>query len=135
MAYKIVEAEVRNEKGIHARPSALLVRSCLKHDKKYTITARKISPEISDEIDARDVMGWMTLEAYQGSRIKVKIEYDPKNNEKNSYVDKLTAELVKLIDSDLDEIVERYARTQSNFRIRIIHFLMNYLPHFLRRGK
>ena len=86
-------------------------------------------------IDARDVMGWMTLEAYQGSRIQVKIEYDPKNNEKNSYVDKLTAELVKLIDSDLDEIVERYARTQSNFRIRIIHFLMNYLPHFLRRGK
>ncbi len=63
----LCEIEVLNKYGIHARPAALLVK-----------TAGKFACDIfigkkGEEVSAKSIMGLLTIEGYQGAKLRVRI--------------------------------------------------------------
>lgn len=86
---QIREMEILNRYGIHARPAALFVKAASRYD--ADITVEKGGTKVS----GKSIMGLMTLEASQGSKLKITASGD----EAVEVLD----ELQNLIESKFDE--------------------------------
>ena len=62
-------ATVRNEYGIHCRPSAVIVKEC----QSYPGTIR-VETELGDEGDAKNLMALMGLGISCGTDVTIKVE-------------------------------------------------------------
>jgi len=62
--------EVINQLGIHARPAAQIVRNASMFDSHITLTVD------GDTVNAKSIMGVMTLAACRGTMIEVQAEGD-----------------------------------------------------------
>jgi phosphocarrier protein HPr len=60
-----VETIIRNRAGIHARPSALIAQTAVK------FSSRIFLEKAGNRINAKSIMGIITLAASFGSRIKI----------------------------------------------------------------
>jgi phosphocarrier protein len=87
MVEKIVT--IMNRAGIHARPSAVIVQKC--KDFKSTIYLEKDN----DRINAKSIMGIMTLGATYGTEIKIIAEGEDEQQAVDS--------LFKLFESKFEE--------------------------------
>ena len=65
---KAENAEVINKLGIHARPAAKIVKKASIFDSHITLTVEH------DTVNAKSIMGVMTLAACRGSSIEVRAE-------------------------------------------------------------
>ena len=70
---KTEKAEVVNRLGIHARPAAQIVKAASQYDCSLTLTVD------GDSVNAKSIMGVMTLAACKGSIIEVTAEGDDEN--------------------------------------------------------
>ncbi len=70
---KTEKVEVVNRLGIHARPAAQIVKAASKYDCSLTLTVD------GDSVNAKSIMGVMTLAACKGSIIEVTAEGDDEN--------------------------------------------------------
>jgi phosphocarrier protein len=86
---EIREMEILNRYGIHARPAALFVKAASRYD--ADITVEKSGTTVS----GKSIMGLMTLEASQGTRLKVTASGDDASE--------VLDELQSLIESKFDE--------------------------------
>ncbi len=69
----VKKAEVVNRLGIHARPAAQIVKAASQYDCSLTLTVD------GDSVNAKSIMGVMTLAACKGSIIEVTAEGDDEN--------------------------------------------------------
>lgn len=69
----VEKAEVVNRLGIHARPAAQIVKAASQYDCSLTLTVD------GDSVNAKSIMGVMTLAACKGSIIEVTAEGDDEN--------------------------------------------------------
>jgi phosphocarrier protein len=60
------EITIRNPKGLHSRPAALVARTLSKYHSRVTLANDGM------EIDARNIMGVLTLCAPHGSRLTLR---------------------------------------------------------------
>lgn len=78
MAKVIIELEVLNEEGLHARPAMRFVDAANQYGSE--IRVRRGGPESpgddGDVVDGKSVMGMMTLGATQGTRLVIEAEGD-----------------------------------------------------------
>ena len=65
---KTFEYTITDELGIHARPAGLLVKEAAKFESKIMIASPK------KEVDAKRIMGVMSMGAKQGDLIRVTVE-------------------------------------------------------------
>ena len=65
---KADKAEVVNKLGIHARPAAQIVKKSSVFDSHITLTVER------DTVNAKSIMGVMTLAACRGSIIEVRAD-------------------------------------------------------------
>lgn len=65
---KAEKAEVVNKLGIHARPAAQIVKKASIFDSHITLSVER------DTVNAKSIMGVMTLAACRGSIIEVKAD-------------------------------------------------------------
>lgn len=65
---KTFEYTITDELGIHARPAGLLVKEAAKFESKIMIASPK------KEVDAKRIMGVMSMGAKQGDVVKVTVE-------------------------------------------------------------
>lgn len=70
---KTEKAEVVNRLGIHARPAAQIVKAASVFDSGVTLTVD------GDSVNAKSIMGVMTLAACRGSIIEVTADGDDEN--------------------------------------------------------
>lgn len=64
------EVKVLNDTGIHARPAAMIVKIASKYNSKIKLVCK------GREVDAKSIMGIMTLAAMKGTRISVQVDGD-----------------------------------------------------------
>lgn len=79
---------VKNRLGLHARAAALIVKEAHKYQAETRIRKG------SNEVDAKSIMGLLTLAAEQGSRLTVSAE--------GAEATKVVKSLGKIIESDID---------------------------------
>ncbi len=67
---KVVEREltIRNKLGIHARPAALFVKTAGRFASDITVE------KDGNRVSGKSIMGLMTLEGYQGSKLRIRAE-------------------------------------------------------------
>lgn len=65
---KVIEVEIKNKAGLHARPSSLFVQVASGFDSDITV---KFDDE---EINGKSIMGLMLLAAEQGRRLTLEAE-------------------------------------------------------------
>ncbi|MCD4776265.1 MAG: HPr family phosphocarrier protein [Candidatus Aegiribacteria sp.] len=78
---KTENAEVVNKLGIHARPAAKIVKAASIFYCDITLTAD------GDTVNAKSIMGVMTLAACRGTTIEVTAEGDDENEAVKTIVD------------------------------------------------
>jgi phosphocarrier protein len=78
---KTEKAEVVNKLGIHARPAAQIVKAASVFESSITLTVD------GDSVNAKSIMGVMTLAACRGSIIEVTAEGDDENEAAKTIVD------------------------------------------------
>ena len=78
---KTEEAEVVNRLGIHARPAAQIVKAASHFDSSVTLTVD------GDSVNAKSIMGVMTLAACRGSIIEVTAAGDDENEALQSIIE------------------------------------------------
>ena len=71
---KAESAEVVNKLGIHARPAAQIVKKASNFDSHITLTVER------DTVNAKSIMGVMTLAACRGSIIEVRADGSDEND-------------------------------------------------------
>ncbi len=59
---------VKNKKGIHTRPAAMLVKAAAKYSSDFTIIKDGM------EINGKSIIGVMSLAAEEGAELKVRVE-------------------------------------------------------------
>jgi len=59
------DVEVTNQFGIHARPAALLVKTASAFQSEVMIAKDGV------EVSAKSIMGILTIEGYQGAKIRI----------------------------------------------------------------
>lgn len=84
-----ITVQIRNEAGMHARPSALLVQTASKF--KADVKVEKDGREV----DGRSIMGLMTLAAKEGSTLTLRA--------KGEDATQVLAEMKALIDNGFEE--------------------------------
>ena len=77
---KTEKAEVVNRLGIHARPAAQIVKAASLYDSSLTLTVDE------DSVNAKSIMGVMTLAACKGSIIEVTADGDDENEALQSII-------------------------------------------------
>ena len=82
---KTEKAEVVNKLGIHARPAAQIVKAASVFESSITLTVD------GDSVNAKSIMGVMTLAACRGSIIEVTAEGDDENEAAKTIVDIIRA--------------------------------------------
>jgi phosphocarrier protein HPr len=70
MQLKTDSAEVVNKLGIHARPAAQIVKTASLYDSSVNLTVEGV------KVNAKSIMGVMTLAACRGTTIRVEAEGD-----------------------------------------------------------
>ena len=65
---KTIEYTITDELGIHARPAGMLVKEAAKFQSKIMVASPK------KEVDAKRIMGVMSMGAKKGDPLKVTIE-------------------------------------------------------------
>lgn len=105
MAIRIsVEAVVNDERGIHARPSAMIVKACSRYGGAVTVS-RVDDPE-GREYDCRAMMDLIEMGATQGTRLRFFVERPDIGDAREAdlraqaFCDELTA----IVSMTLDEI-------------------------------
>ncbi|MFC1501747.1 HPr family phosphocarrier protein [Elusimicrobiota bacterium] len=83
------QIEIRNKLGLHARPAAVMVQTASKFKAKIKIR------KDSSEVDAKSIMGIMTLAANAGSKIILVADGEDEQE--------AISELGKLIEAGFDE--------------------------------
>jgi phosphocarrier protein HPr len=83
------EFQIRNQYGIHARPAALFVKTASRYDAEITVE------KDGNRVSGKSIMGLMTLEASQGSVLKVTVE--------GTDGEEMLTELQSLIERKFDE--------------------------------
>ncbi len=78
---KTEKAEVVNKLGIHARPAAQIVKAASLFDSSLTLTVEE------DSVNAKSIMGVMTLAACKGSIIEVTADGDDENEALQSIIE------------------------------------------------
>ena len=78
---KTEKAEVVNRLGIHARPAAQIVKAASLFNSNLTLTVDE------DSVNAKSIMGVMTLAACKGSIIEVTADGDDENEALESIID------------------------------------------------
>ncbi|MCK5117608.1 MAG: HPr family phosphocarrier protein [Candidatus Aegiribacteria sp.] len=78
---KTEKAEVVNRLGIHARPAAQIVKAASLFDSSLTLTVDE------DSVNAKSIMGVMTLAACKGSIIEVTADGDDENEALQSIIE------------------------------------------------
>ncbi len=78
---KTEKAEVVNRLGIHARPAAQIVKAASIFDSSLTLTVDE------DSVNAKSIMGVMTLAACKGSIIEVTADGDDENEALQSIIE------------------------------------------------
>ena len=63
-----VKATIRNEAGIHCRPSALIVKTLIAYEGAITISTE------NGEADCRSIMGLLSLAMEQGTGVTIWVE-------------------------------------------------------------
>ena len=86
--------EIKNEQGLHARPSGQIVNIA----KKYNLTLEIEKVGENEIVDAKNVFGVMTLGAAKGEKLKLRAI--SKNEENIENEKKLLEELKKIIEVD-----------------------------------
>ena len=71
---KEIEVEIRNEAGLHARPSSLFVQIAGEYDANVTVVSK------GEEVNGKSIMGLMLLAAEKGRKLKL-IADGPQENE------------------------------------------------------
>ncbi len=77
---KTEKAEVINRLGIHARPAAQIVKAASLFDSSLTLTVDE------DSVNAKSIMGVMTLAACKGSIIEVTADGEDENEALKSII-------------------------------------------------
>ena len=91
---KEIVVEIKNEQGVHARPSGQIVNIAKRY--KVTLEIEKIGED--EVIDGKNVFGVMTLGAAKGEKLKLRaISENKENIEEES---KLLEELRQMIEVD-----------------------------------
>ena len=85
---KVAEAIVRNEAGIHCRPSAVIIKAMAGYPGHIRIKTS------AGEVDCRSIMGLLSLAMSRGTRITLFVEGPDE--------DTLCARLVELFETDFD---------------------------------
>lgn len=62
---KEIEVEIRNEAGLHARPSSLFVQIAGEYDANVTVVSD------GEEVNGKSIMGLMLLAAEKGRTLKL----------------------------------------------------------------
>ncbi|HIE11673.1 MAG TPA: HPr family phosphocarrier protein [Kiritimatiellae bacterium] len=62
------ELTIRNKLGIHARPAALFVKTAGRFMSDITVE------KDGNRVSGKSIMGLMTLEGYQGSKLRLRAE-------------------------------------------------------------
>ena len=62
---KEIEVEIRNEAGLHARPSSLFVQVAGEYDANVTVVSD------GEEVNGKSIMGLMLLAAEKGRTLKL----------------------------------------------------------------
>lgn len=83
------EFTILNKLGIHARPAAMFVKTASRFDADIMVE------KDGNKVSGKSIMGLMTLEASQGSNLKVTIE--------GSDAEEMLREIQALIESKFDE--------------------------------
>ena len=78
---KTEKAEVVNRLGIHARPAAQIVKAASLFDCSMTLTVDE------DSVNAKSIMGVMTLAACKGSIIEVTADGEDENEALQSIIE------------------------------------------------
>ena len=78
---KTENSEVVNKLGIHARPAAMIVKAASNFYCNLTLTVD------GDSVNAKSIMGVMTLAACRGSVIEVTAEGDDENEAAKAIVE------------------------------------------------
>ena len=78
---KTEKAEVVNRLGIHARPAAQIVKAASLFDSSLTLTVDE------DSVNAKSIMGVMTLAACKGSIIEVTADGDDETKALQSIIE------------------------------------------------
>ena len=86
--------EIKNEQGLHARPSGQIVNIAKKYD--LTLEIEKVGE--NEIVDAKNVFGVMMLGASKGEKLKLRAI--SKNEENIEDEKKLLEELKKIIEVD-----------------------------------
>lgn len=71
---KEIEVEIKNEAGLHARPSSLFVQIAGEYDANVTVVSE------GEEVNGKSIMGLMLLAAEKGRKLKL-IADGPQENE------------------------------------------------------
>ena len=91
---KEIVVEIKNEQGLHARPSGQIVSIAKKYNLKLEI--EKIGE--NEVVDGKNVFGVMTLGAAKGEQLKLRAVSE--NGESSDEESKLLDELRQLIEID-----------------------------------
>ena len=91
---KEIVVEIKNEQGLHARPSGQIVSIAKKYNLKLEI--EKIGE--NEVVDGKNVFGVMTLGAAKGEQLKLRAVSE--NGESSDEESKLLNELRQLIEID-----------------------------------
>jgi phosphocarrier protein HPr len=83
------EIKILNQYGLHARPAALFVKTASRFDADITVE------KDGNKVSGKSIMGLMTLEASQGTILKITAEGDD--------AEEMLDELRTLIESKFDE--------------------------------
>lgn len=86
--------EIKNEQGLHARPSGQIVNIAKKYD--LTLEIEKVGE--NEIVDAKNVFGVMMLGAAKGEKLKLRAISQSEENIENEK--KLLEELKKIIEVD-----------------------------------
>lgn len=62
---KEIEVEIKNEAGLHARPSSLFVQIAGEYDANVTVVSE------GEEVNGKSIMGLMLLAAEKGRKLKL----------------------------------------------------------------
>lgn len=70
-----IEVEIKNEAGLHARPSSLFVQIAGEYDAEVTVVS-----DYGEEVNGKSIMGLMLLAAEKGRKLKL-VADGPEENE------------------------------------------------------
>ena len=97
----LLDTIVKDELGIHARPSALIVGICLSHPQEIYL-ARKDSKEL---IDCKSVLNVLSAGIECNSAIRFYVEFQKNKNEKEAR--EICNKLKEITSYSLEEIAKR----------------------------